>query len=120
MPDGTPSMTVSASASSALVGMRFISLGALTLMLVPGSVLEKEWKEGRFQLVSPFQSLVELKLIIENLDVTDCFFTSNHASNYLPIRARMPGQKDETLRLINSVLEKRDPALLKPEAFRAL
>lgn len=94
--------------------------GALTLMLVPESILEKEWKEGRFQLITPFQSLVELKLIVENLEVTDCFFTSNHASNYLPIRAQLPQQKAEVLKLISDVLEKHDLSLLKPEAFRAL
>ncbi|MCJ7605447.1 MAG: radical SAM protein, partial [Dehalococcoidales bacterium] len=40
--------------------------GALTLMLVPGTLLHKDWQEGRFHLISPRQSLVELKLIIEN------------------------------------------------------
>jgi len=94
--------------------------GALTLMLVPGSELEKEHKEGRFKLITPFQSLAELKLIIENLEVTNCFFTANHASNYLPLRARLPEQREQALRLINDVLKKRDPSLLKPEVFRAL
>ncbi len=94
--------------------------GALTLMLVPGTPLHNDWKEGRFSLISPFQSLVELKLIIENSDFTNCFFTSNHASNYLPIRARLPEQKAELVKLIDEVLARKDSSQLRPEFIRAL
>jgi radical SAM superfamily enzyme YgiQ (UPF0313 family) len=94
--------------------------GALTIMLVPGTPLHKDWKEGKFSLISPFQSLEELRLIIQNSDFTNCFFTANHASNYLPIKARLPEQKAEVIRLIDDVLAKRDMAQLRPEFTRAL
>ena len=94
--------------------------GALTLMLVPVTPLHNDWKEGRFSLISPFQSLVELKLIIENSDFTSCFFTSNHASNYLPIRARLPERKAELIKLIDDVLARKDISQLRPEFIRAL
>ncbi|MFC1974700.1 radical SAM protein, partial [Chloroflexota bacterium] len=94
--------------------------GALTLMLVPGTPLYEDWKEGRFSLVSPFQALAELKLIIKNADFTNCFFTSNHASNYLPIRARMPEQKAEVLKLLDDILAKKDVSRLRPGFIRAL
>jgi radical SAM superfamily enzyme YgiQ (UPF0313 family) len=94
--------------------------GALTLMLVPGTPLHKEWQEGRFTLISPFQSLQELKLMIENSSFTHCFFTANHASNYLPIKVWLPEKKTEVLRLINDVLTKQDMSLLRPEYTRAL
>ncbi|MGA3094023.1 MAG: radical SAM protein, partial [Dehalococcoidales bacterium] len=82
--------------------------------------LHKDWLEGRFKLISPFQSLVELKLIIENSSFTDCFFTANHASNYLPIKANLPRQKAEMLTLIDAVIQKKDLSLLRPEYIRAL
>ena len=94
--------------------------GALTLMLVPGTLLYKEWKEGKFSLVSPFQALSELKLIIQNSDFTNCFFTANHASNYLPIRARLPEQKAEVIKLLEDVLARKDMSRLRPEFIRAL
>ncbi len=94
--------------------------GALTLMLVPGTPLHDDWRRGRFTLISPFQSLVELKLIIENSSFTDCFFTANHASNYLPIKARLPKKKAELLALIEKVLLNKDESLLRPESIRAL
>jgi len=94
--------------------------GALTLMLVPGAPMYDDLKAGRFSLISPFQSLVELKLIVENSNFTNCFFTSNHASNYLPIRAQLPEQKTELIKLIDSVLNSKDDSRLRPELFRAL
>jgi radical SAM superfamily enzyme YgiQ (UPF0313 family) len=94
--------------------------GALTIMLVPGTPLHKEWEDGKFTLISPFQSLEELKLIIENSTFTNCFFTANHASNYLPIKARLPEQKAEMLKLIDEVLTSKDMSRLRPESIRAL
>jgi len=94
--------------------------GALTILLVSGTPLHKGWEEGRFSLISPFQSLEELKLIIQNSHFTNCFFTANHASNYLPIKARLPKEKAEVIRLIDDVLTKRDMSRLRPEFTRAL
>jgi len=94
--------------------------GALTIMLVPGTPLHKDWEEGRFSLISPFQSLEELKLIIQNSNFTNCFFTANHASNYLPIKVWLPEQKAEVIKLIDDILVKRDMSQLRPEFARAL
>ena len=94
--------------------------GTLTLMLVPGTPLYRDWEAGRFRLISPFQSLEELKLIIENASFTKCFFTANHASNYLPIKVWLPQQKAEIVNLINDVLASGDVSRLRPEFIRAL
>ena len=94
--------------------------GALTIMLVPGTPLHKDWQEGRFSLISPLQSLAELKTIIENSDFTNCFFTANHASNYLPVKARLPEQKAEIIKLIDDILARQDMSRLRPEFTRAL
>jgi len=94
--------------------------GTLTILLVPGTPLHKDWEEGRFSLISPFQSLEELKLIIQNSNFTNCFFTANHASNYLPIKVRLPEQKAEVIKLIDDVLASRDMSRLRPEFTRAL
>ena len=94
--------------------------GALTIMLVPGTPLYQDWKAGSFSLISPFQALQELKLIIENSDFTDCFFTANHASNYLPIKAKLPEQKEAVIKLLDDILAKKDMSRLRPESIRAL
>ena len=95
-------------------------VGALTLMLVPGTPLHDDYAHGRFILPDTFGFLRELLLIVENASFNNCFFTSNHASNYLPIRARLPFEKDRTVRMIAQVLQNKDSATLRPEYLRAL
>jgi hypothetical protein len=50
--------------------------------------------------------------------LTQGLFHANHASNYLPIRARLPRDKDATLALIDKALS--GNVALKPEFMRAL
>ena len=94
--------------------------GALTLMLVPGTPLCQELEQGAFTLISPFESLKELKMIIENSDFTDCFFSSMHASNYLSVRGRLPQEKKRMINQLERVLEKEDPSSLRPDFLRGL
>ncbi|MBA7577379.1 hypothetical protein ES708_19230 [subsurface metagenome] len=95
-------------------------VGALTVMVVPGTALYEEQVSGRFELPDTFGFLEELGIMVAKSDFTDCFFTSNHASNYLPIRARMPQKKDETVRLIQHVIESSNKKVLRPEYLRGL
>jgi len=94
--------------------------GALTLTLVPGTPLYEQWQQGKFHPISPFRSLEELKIIIENSSFTDCFFSSMHASNYISVRGKLPQDKERMLRELEAVLGIRDPSLLKPEFLRGL
>lgn len=94
--------------------------GALTLMLVPGTPLNKQYKQGEFTLISPFDSPRELKMIVESSHFTSCFFSSMHASNYLAIRGSLPDDKSKILRQLDDVLTEGDPAMLRPEFFRGL
>jgi hypothetical protein len=95
-------------------------IGALSLMVVPGTPIEKEIKMGKLVLPDPFGLIQELEIMITHCHLTRCFFASNHASNYLPLRIRMPEEKNEALRRIREVLRRKDPNLLKPEFLRAL
>jgi radical SAM superfamily enzyme YgiQ (UPF0313 family) len=95
-------------------------VGALTLTLVPGTPLHEEWGRSEFHPLSPFQSLQELKLIIENSSFSDCFFSSMHASNYLSVRGKLPQDRDRMLKQLEKVLTARDPSLLRPESLRGL
>ena len=94
--------------------------GALTLTLVPETPLYEEWRQGGFSLITPFDSLTELKVIVENAGFTDCFFSSMHASNYYSVRGRLPQEKPRMVRELERILARRDPALLRPEFFRGL
>ena len=94
--------------------------GALTLTMVPGTPLYEQWEQGKFPLISPIQSLEELKTIIENSNFTNCFFSSMHASNYFSDRGTLPQDKERMLKGIEEVLAARDPSLLRPEFLRGM
>ena len=93
---------------------------ALTLMVVPGTPLYEEMRAGRFKLPSPIQLLEELGTIVANSNFSRCYFTSNHASNYLPIKARLPRDKEAVVRLIEEVVSSQDSSRLRPEFLRGL
>jgi len=95
-------------------------VGALTLMIIPEAPLYRLVEEGKFTLPSPFGLLQELRTMIAESDLHNCLFFSNHASNYLPVRARLPKDKDLSLKIIDEVLASGNEELLTPEYLRAL
>lgn len=62
----------------------------------------------------------ELKIVIENLDVEDSDFRSNHASNYLPIKAHLPKDKENILKLIDSAIHDPRAPFIRRESMRGL
>jgi radical SAM superfamily enzyme YgiQ (UPF0313 family) len=93
-------------------------VGALTVMLIPGTPLWQEYKRGEFELPDESGLLKELREMIVHTNLTRGLFFSNHASNYLPVKARLPRGKQEALDLIDTAL--RGEIGLKPEWMRAL
>jgi len=95
-------------------------VGALSVIVVPGTPLHRDYTEGRFQVPDPFTLIGELRIMIAESTFTHCVFRSNHASNYLPIKATLPEEKEEILSAIDHVLKSRDAQYLRPEFLRAL
>jgi radical SAM superfamily enzyme YgiQ (UPF0313 family) len=92
----------------------------LTLMLVPGTELHRQWQAGAFQLMSPEDMLTELRQIIHHLDgLSHCVFRTNHASNYLPLAGTLPQDKERLLATLDEALAQGRSAL-RPEGWRAL
>jgi len=79
-------------------------VGALSLMLTPGSLLYQEYSDGTFELPDPYEMLEELRIMFTDTNLTNGYFHANHASNYLPIKARLPNDKAVTLKLIEQAL----------------
>ena len=98
------------------INPRYIS--ALTLMLGP---FEKTYARAMgkdFQFLDKFDFLQELRWLIEELEVKDSLFRSNHASNYLPLKGTLPQDKEKLLEMIDYALS--HPEILRPEEWRAL
>ena len=95
-------------------------VGALTTTIVPGTPLAQMAERGEFVLPSKFRMLEELRTIVADSEFSNCRFSSNHASNYLPLRGTLPRDKPAMLDLLDEVIARGDEALLKPERLRGL
>lgn len=95
-------------------------VGALTLMLVPNTILWRKNQKGKFVELNNFEYLEELGVLISNLNLNHCVFRSNHASNYLAIGGTLPYDKEKMLESIKKVVSKKDVSFLRPEFLRGL
>jgi radical SAM superfamily enzyme YgiQ (UPF0313 family) len=93
-------------------------IGALTLMIMPGTPLADDISSGRFELPDNSGLLMELREMIAATNLTGGLFFSNHASNYLPVKIRYPEGKEQALDLIDMALQGK--VGLRPEWMRAL
>lgn len=93
-------------------------IGALSLILLPNTKLYSDRREGKFALITPQEMLLELKTMLEYSRLSRGLFFANHASNYLPIKARLPRDKEATIELIDKAICGKVP--LRPERLRAL
>lgn len=93
-------------------------IGALSLMLIPGTPLFDDHQAGRFPLIEAEEMLAELRTMFAHTHLSKGLFHANHASNYLPIKARLPRDRESVLSLIDKALA--GEVGLKPEWLRAL
>ncbi len=80
-------------------------LSAMTFAPAKGTPLGEDVLAGRFTVCSPDHILEECRLLVEKLDVNPLHFTSNHASNYLPLKGGLPEDREKFLATIDQALE---------------
>ncbi|MGV9169391.1 MAG: radical SAM protein [Promethearchaeia archaeon] len=95
-------------------------VGALTLMTPPGTPIHRMVQEGKFEPMKPFEILKELKMLVKELDLTNCIFRTNHASNYLSLGGTLNSDKQDILKTLNQALTRHDEEDLKPSYMRGL
>jgi len=93
-------------------------VGALSLMLIPGTPMYQEFESNEFSLPEPQELLKELRTMIVSTNLSNGLFHANHASNYLPLKAHLPQDKDKAIQQIDEALS--GNIALKPEHLRAL
>lgn len=96
----------------------YVSL--LTLMVEPDAPLYQDIQSGAFQLLTPYEVLLETELMLQHAHVKKgpCVFRSNHASNYLSLKGDLPQDRERMLAMIAQAKE--NQAMLKDERFRML
>ena len=95
-------------------------LGLLTIMVVEGTPIYEMVRRKEYRVPAPFEILGEIKMMVETLDVSNCVFRANHASNYLPLKGTLPGDKQKLLDTLDAMLGSGDSNRLKPEFLRGL
>jgi radical SAM superfamily enzyme YgiQ (UPF0313 family) len=92
----------------------------LTLMLVPGTELHRQWQSGAFELPDPADLLHELRRVVARTEgLSRCIFRTNHASNYLPLAGTLSRDKVRLLATIDEAFS-RGRSALRPETWRGL
>lgn len=71
---------------------------------VEGTKLGNQALRGEFQVLGAKESLMETAELIRNLEVSGMHFTSDHASNYLPLKGTLNEDRDKLLRLIDGAI----------------
>lgn len=93
-------------------------LGLLSLVLEEGTELMEQVENGEFQIISPKETLLETRELIDQIDASNCVFRSNHVSNYLPLGGILSRDKGEIVSKIDRFLESNP--VFKDEKFRSL
>ena len=79
-------------------------LGLLTLLIEPGTRMHNMVEEGTFKLLSTEEIARETQILIESLELRNCIFRSNHASNYFSLEGTLPHDKTRLLKQLDDVL----------------
>ena len=100
--------------------MRPQHLSSMTLMAIEGTPLWREVQEGKITLQTPFETLLETRELVRQIELSGLHYTSNHASNYLPIKCTLKEDRDATLAMLDEIIRKEDPSVLRPDIYRGL
>ena len=95
-------------------------LGLLTLMVVEGTPIARQLARGEFKLPGQLEILREIEMMLQSLELSNCVFRCNHASNYLPLKGDLPKDKQKLLKALEKVRLSGDLSHLRPEYMRAL
>lgn len=115
---GSPAEAHARETGRALSLMDPAQASALALMVVPGTPLHERLKRGEFTPQNDHGLLQELLWLLEETNLTSSLFFSNHASNPLRLRLRLPRDKAAGLDAVRQALAGAAPVV--PQAYRRL
>lgn len=87
----------------------------LTMRLYENTPMYRDYVEGRFDMPSAEELLIEMRLFLEEVDSEGTIFRSNHASNYVSLGGTLNEDKDKMISQIDDVLKNKS---FRPEYMR--
>ena len=103
--------------AQALSAMNPEYIGLLTLMVEPGTPLERWVREGSFMVLGAADILRETELFLQHIDSPGSVFRMNHASNYLTLKGTLNEDREALLARVHKGMEGYG---LRSESMRAL
>lgn len=79
-------------------------ISSMTYTPVEDTELYDEIQAGKFKVLTARQCLEETKLLLENINIDDVHFTSDHASNYLSLKGTVKQDAPKIIALIDGAL----------------
>ncbi len=95
-------------------------LSSMTLMAIEGTPLYDEVQRGELTLQTPFETLLETRELVRQIELEGLHYTSNHASNYLPIKCTLKQDRDQVISELDDIIRREDPSVLRPDIYRGL
>ena len=103
--------------AQALSAMKPEYIGLLTLMVEPGTPLERWVREGSFVVPDAPDILRETEIFLHHIDSEGSVFRMNHASNYLTLKGTLNADKPALLARVHQGMLGHG---LRPSCLRAL
>lgn len=89
-----------------------------TLSLMSGAPLFAMVKKGEYTHPTPIESVIEMRRLIESLDLKGTFVHSGHHTNMVHIAGHLPEKKKELVRTLDRFLNNPTDELLTTEYFQ--
>lgn len=80
-------------------------VGLLTLMIEEDLPLYDKIRTGEFEVLNPYDILIETKEMLKYMDCPDCIFRSNHASNYVNLRGTLNDDKEAMIQMLDEAIK---------------
>jgi len=87
-------------------------LGILTTVPVENTDLFRQVEKGELQLLDAYETLEEMKVLIENISLGNLVIDGTHISNFLPIRGNIQKDKHKIIDEIDNTLKSKDTDLV--------
>jgi len=79
-------------------------LSALRVIPVPGTALAREQEAGRFRMLSEYEVVKELRMLLAGLRLDGTVFRADHSSNVIPLQGRLPENQAQFLHDLDALL----------------
>lgn len=87
-------------------------LGILTTVPVDKTILYRQVEKGDFQVLDAYETLEEMKILLENISVENMGIDGTHKSNFLPLFGYMHKDKKTLIDQIDSAIKNKDENLV--------